>query len=151
MSEVLVVDDERRTRDLVGAWLKAAAIPYSEAPDAETALSMMAGKPFAVVMIDKDMPGHGGLWLVEEIQKAHPAVAMLLATGDDQIPPRVSLSRGIQGYLVKPFKRELVIDAITAAISWHTVAQKQAAKTAGADPIDTWLQGRAGRPPKEGS
>jgi len=149
MSEILLVDDDRKVRDLLKVWLTAAGHTISEAADAESGLAVLATKVVAVAMIDKDMPGHDGTWLVEQIQQRHPAVAMLLATGDDQIPPRVSLSRGVQGYLVKPFKRELVVGAVSDAIAWHTVAAKQQGqKQGGADPVDAWLNSRAGRPPK---
>jgi DNA-binding NarL/FixJ family response regulator len=60
-------------------------------------LAVLATTPLAVATIDKDMPGHDGTWLVEQIQQRYPSVAMLLATGDDDIPPRIHLSRGIQG------------------------------------------------------
>jgi DNA-binding NtrC family response regulator len=148
VSEILIVDDERQTRELLSLWLKAEGFTISEAADADSALKIIADKRIAVATIDKDMPGHDGTWLVEQIQKQHPAVAMLLATGDDQIAPRVSLSRGIQGYLVKPFKRELVVGAVKDAVQWHQVAAKSTKPAAGPDPVDTWLQGRAGRPPK---
>ena len=150
MSEILVVDDERNTRDLLVRWLSAEGYTVSEAADSVTALAVMAQKTIAVVTVDKDMPGKDGTWLVEQIQEGHPSAAMLLATGDDQIAPRISLSRGVQGYLVKPFKRELVLQAVKDAVVWHEVAAKQAKpKDGGADPIDAWLQGRAGRPPKD--
>jgi len=149
VSEVLIVDDDRRIREVLSAWLSAAGHTVTEASDAESALQMLGEKAFAVVTIDKDMPGHDGTWLVEQIQKQYPAVAMLLASGDDQIAPRVSLSRGVQGYLVKPFKRELVLGAVHDAAMWHQVAAKSSKPASGPDPIDAWLQGRAGRPPKE--
>lgn len=150
MSEVLIVDDERHTRDLLARWLSDAGLVIHQAPDAESALTVLAERPIAVATIDKDMPGQPGTWLVEQIQKSYPGVAMLLATGDDQIPPRISLSRGIQGYLIKPFKRELVVGAVHDAIAWAKVASKQAKlKDATADPVDTWLHGRAAGPPKE--
>jgi len=149
MSEVLIVDDERNTRELLVHWLKAEGYGIHEAPDAETALAILAEQQIAVATIDKDMPGQGGVWLVGQIQQSHPAVAMLLASGDDQIPPRVSLSRGIQGYLVKPFKRELIVGAVKDAIAWHTVAAKhRAVSQQAADPIDKWLDDPAGLPPK---
>lgn len=152
MSEILIVDDERPMRTLLSLWLKEAGHTITEAPDAESALAVLSEKPIAVVTVDKDMPGHDGMWLIEQIQNSHPGVAMLLATGDDQIPPRVSLSRGVQGYLVKPFKKELVVQAVGDAALWHNVAAKQAkAKEGSSDPVDTWLQGRAGRPPKSDS
>jgi DNA-binding NtrC family response regulator len=125
MSDVLVVDDESANRELLSRWLKAAGHNVHEAADAESALLVLADQPIAVATIDKDMPGQGGLWLVEQIQQHHPSVAMLLASGDDQIPPRIHLSRGIQGYLVKPLKRELVVGAVSDAIMWHTVAAKR--------------------------
>jgi DNA-binding NtrC family response regulator len=148
MSEILLVDDDRKIRELLKIWLTGAGHTISEAPDAESGLAMLATKAFAVAMLDKDMPGHDGTWLVEQIQKGYPAVAMLLATGDDQIPPRVSLSRGIQGYLVKPFTRDAVLAAVSDAVAWHAVAAKQMAKTADADPIEAWLDHGPGGPPK---
>jgi len=148
VSNILIVDDERPVREVLSLWLSAEGFTIVEAADAESALKVLAEKPIAVATIDKDMPGHDGTWLVEQIQKQHPSVAMLLASGDDQIAPRVSLSRGIQGYLVKPFKRELVVGAVKDAVQWHQVAAKSTRPAAGPDPVDTWLQGRAGRPPK---
>lgn len=150
VSEILIVDDEAHTRELIARWLQAEGLTICEAPDAESALKVLAERPIAVVTIDKDMPGQPGTWLVEQIQANHPAVAMLLSTGDDQIPPRISLSRGIQGYMVKPLKRELVVSAVKDAALWHQVAAKQEKqKAAGTDPIDAWLGGRAGRPSKD--
>lgn len=151
VSEVLVVDDERKTRELIAIWLRAAGYAVSEAPDAETALEMLKGKAIAVMTIDKDMPGSGGVWLVEQVQQAYPAIAMLLASGDDQIPPRVSLSRGIQGYLVKPLTRDVVLGAVKDALAWHTVAAKQQANKTAVDPIEAWLDSRPGRPAKSAS
>ena len=149
MSAVLIVDDEKPTRDLLATWLKAAGFETDQAESAETAITMLGDRSYAVITCDKDMPGHGGLWLVEQVQKSHPAVGILLASGDDGIAPRVSLSKGVLGYLVKPFKRELVVGAVKDAALWHEVASKQQQDQAGgADPIDSWLQGRAGRPAK---
>ena len=129
MPEVLLVDDERRIRDLLATWLGTEGYSINQAADPAGALAVLAAKPIAVAVLDKDMPGdHDGLWLVEQIQQSHPTVAMLLATGDDAIPPRIHLSRGIQGYMVKPFRKELVIQAVHDALAWHAVAAKQAAR-----------------------
>lgn len=148
MSEILILDDDRKIRELLALWLKAAGYTINEAADAQSAVAVLATKPIGVALLDKDMPGeHNGLWVVEQIQDGHPAVAMLLATGDDQIAPRVSLSRGIQGYLVKPFKREMVLQAVKDAMAWHTVAAKQPPKKRDDGDLEEWLN-RAGRPPK---
>jgi DNA-binding NtrC family response regulator len=147
--EILIVDDDDKIRELLTLWFKAAGYNVHEAPDAMTGLSMLSQLPIAVMTVDKDMPEHDGVWLVEQVQKAHPGVAMLLASGDDQIPMRVAMSRGIQGYLVKPFKRERVLAAVKAANEWHIAAATQAAagQKAPASPIDEWLSAAAGRKP----
>jgi DNA-binding NtrC family response regulator len=123
--EVLVVDDEFAARAVLSRWIEAEGFVVSGAPDAETALDILAERDIAVVTVDKDMPGHGGMWLVGEIQKRYPAVAMLLATGDDHIPPRVSMSRGVFAYLVKPFRPEAVSEAIKAGVRWHFEAMRK--------------------------
>ena len=117
--EVLVVDDEFSMRDILARWIDAAGYPVSVAPDAETALEILAQRDIAVVTVDKDMPGHDGMWLIGEIQKRHPKVAMLLASGDSAITPRVSLSRGVLAYLVKPFDPEAVIRNVVVGVRWH--------------------------------
>jgi DNA-binding NtrC family response regulator len=125
LGEVLVVDDEFAARAVLSRWIEAEGFAVSAAPDAETALDILAERDIAVVTVDKDMPGRDGIWLVAEIQKRHPAVAMLLASGDDHIPPRVSMSRGVFAYLVKPFRPEAVIAAIQAGVRWHAEAMSK--------------------------
>lgn len=125
VGEVLVVDDEFASRAVLSRWIEAEGFTVCAAPDAETALDILAERDIAVVTVDKDMPGNGGMWLVGEIQKRYPAVAMLLASGDDQIPPRVSMSRGVFAYLVKPFRPEAVIAAIQAGARWHLEALRK--------------------------
>jgi DNA-binding NtrC family response regulator len=117
--EVLVVDDDSPMREILARWIDAAGFTVSVAPDAETALEILAERDIAVVTVDKDMPGNGGMWLVGEIQKRHPRVAMLLATGDSAIPPKVSLSEGVLGYLVKPLGPEELIRNIVIGMRWH--------------------------------
>jgi DNA-binding NtrC family response regulator len=146
--EILIVDDERHIRELLARWIGEEEFAISEAANAEDALSLMSQRTIAVVLIDKDMPGHDGTWLIEQIQTRHPGVAMLLATGDPTVAPRVSMSTGVLNYLVKPFTREMVVAAVNDAVRWHEAAAQRPHEGA-ADSIDTWLQQHAAdRPPK---
>jgi len=81
VSEILIVDDERHIRELLSEWLAPEGFSLSQAADAESALSVIGLRPIAAVLVDKDMPGHDGTWLIEQIRRRHPAVAMLLASG----------------------------------------------------------------------
>ena len=117
--DVLVVDDEFTMREILSKWIDAAGFTVRVAADAETALKIIAERDIAVVTVDKDMPGYDGMWMIGEIQKRHPRVAMLLVSGDGAIPPKVSLSQGVLDYLVKPFDPEAVIRAVVVGVRWH--------------------------------
>lgn len=147
MSDILIVDDQAAVRELLARWLGAEGHVLHQAADAESALDQLAAQSIGVALCDKTMPGRDGLWLVDQIRERHPGVAVILATADDTIPPRVSLQNGIVGYLVKPFRRDLVLAAVQDALAWHRVAARTPRPPAGDHAVDTWLKGRAGRPP----
>lgn len=147
VSSVLIVDDEPRIREVLVRWLVPAGYDTREAPDAETALSLLAASASDVVLSDVHMPGHDGPWLVEQLRKSFPYVAIVLATADDGISTGVSLQGGVVGYLVKPFERGPVLAAVRRAVEWHEAARARGPErmTAG-DPIDEWInRGRSGK------
>lgn len=147
MSDVLIVDDEQPVRDMLSRWLAPEGYTLCEAADAESALAVLDSRQVGVVLCDRSLPGRDGLWLVSQIRERHPDVAIILATADDAVPPRVSLQSGVVGYLVKPFRAPLLLDAVRDAMTWHKVAAQAPSRRSGADPVDGWLRGRAGRPP----
>lgn len=144
---VLIVDDESPMRALLSRFLTPAGYQLFEAGDADAAMTVLSSQPIAVALCDRSMPGRDGIWLVEQIRAQFPTVAIILATADDAVPPRVSLQAGVVGYLVKPFKQSLVVDAVHDAVAWHRAAAASPKRAASeGDPVDSWLRGRAGRP-----
>ena len=140
MSTVLIVDDEPRIREFLARWLAPAGYDVREAPDAESALAMVATDPPDVLLCDVQMPGHGGLWLVEQLRERFPAVAIVLATADDALPPGVSLKDGVVDYLVKPFDKHRVLAALSRAVEWRkTSATREGRQTGPGDPLEEWL------------
>jgi CheY-like chemotaxis protein len=125
MAAVLVVDDDPSARELLSEILTRHAYVVFEAADADTALQQLGAHSIAVALIDRYMPERDGLWLIDRIRERFPAVAMILATGDDAIPPRFTLQPGVVGYLVKPIAPEVLIQAVRDAITWHEVAARQ--------------------------
>jgi DNA-binding NtrC family response regulator len=139
-NSILIVDDESGIRQLLTRWLSAEGYELREAPDAETAVEELLKKPADVVMCDVEMPGQGGLWLAAEIGRRFPTSAIVLATGVDSVPPVTSMQPAVVEYLVKPFKRDRVLHAVSKGIQWHDKALTRASKP-GADPdgVGNWL------------
>jgi CheY-like chemotaxis protein len=139
MSSVLLVDDEPRIREFLSRWLAPAGYDVREAPDAETALTLLSASPVDVVLCDVDMPGHGGLWLVERLRERFPFVAIVLATAVDTIPAKVSFQTGVVEYLVKPFERAQVLAAVGRAVGWGEGERVRGRQAATVDPVAEWL------------
>jgi two-component system, NtrC family, response regulator len=140
VNSVLIVDDESGIREILKRWLSAEGYDLREAPDAETALEEMAKAAADVVMCDVEMPGHGGLWLAEQLGQRFPATAIVVATALDSVPPATSLKPSIVGYLVKPFARDRVLRAVSRGVQWHSAALARAPEPAAhVDRVTKWF------------
>src|SRR2546428_9226840 len=139
MSAVLVVDDQPPVREFLVRWLDPAGYETAQAPDAEAALSALAERSFDVVLCDVQMPGRGGLWLVDQLRDRFPRVAIVLATADSTVPPVVSMQSGVVDYVVKPFVRERVLEAVARAVESAQRPPVERNRRPGDDPLNEWL------------
>ena len=103
---ILVVDDDDGVRKVLTRWVTEMGYAVFAAGDALTALDLMRQFPVDVALCDIRMPGHDGIWLIEQIGRIHPDVAIVLATGLVEMDPMVTLRPGVVGYVVKPFNRD---------------------------------------------
>jgi DNA-binding NtrC family response regulator len=142
VNAVLIVDDDARMREVLARWLNAAGYDTREAEDAETALALLTGGGCDVALVDVVMPGKGGLWLVERAREECPDVAIVLATGMDNVHPSISLGGNVVDYLIKPFERATVLTAVGLAQAWHGAAPAKREVPEGDDPLANWLRGR---------
>lgn len=148
MRSILIVEDDSRIREILKRWLTAAGYETAEAGDAETALDMLQTGASDVVLCDVTMPGRGGLWLVERAREAFPAVAMVLATGIDNVHPSISLGGNVVDYLIKPFERAAVLTAVGLARAWIDARPAAGAGGSDKDALSEWLQGGRAQPPE---
>ncbi|HXD16262.1 MAG TPA: response regulator [Vicinamibacterales bacterium] len=118
LSDVLVIDDDPPTRCVLRRLLEPAGYWVREAANAAEALTEIAESAPAVALCDVHMPGPSGLWLADQIRVQAPATAILLVTGDADIPPSESLRHGVIAYLVKPLNRQALIRAVDEAARW---------------------------------
>jgi DNA-binding NtrC family response regulator len=141
VSTVLIVDDDARIREVLSRWLTAAGYETAEAGDAESALEILHTGESDVVLCDVAMPGRGGLWLVERARAEHPAVAIVLATGVDNVHPSISLGGNVVDYLIKPFERAAVLTAVGLARAWHDTKPRSQPAEGADDDLAKWLRG----------
>src|SRR5690606_8301809 len=110
MPHILVVDDDRRLRELLRKYLAEQGFRVTVAADAAEARAHMAGIAFDLIVLDIMMPGETGLELTTAL-RAESKVPILLLTAMAEAEDRIAgLESGADDYLPKPFEpRELVL------------------------------------------
>lgn len=104
---ILVVDDEKLVRNLVGEILRAEGYQVVLASDGREALHMVearADKPFELLVSDMLMPNMGGRELALRLKALHPDLSVILMTGYSEAGRPKSFANGDRIYhLDKPF------------------------------------------------
>jgi response regulator RpfG family c-di-GMP phosphodiesterase len=120
---ILIVDDEAAVRQVMRRWLESQGYAVRAAASADQALTLLVEAPASVALCDLRMPGHDGLWLVDLLRREHPDVAVIIATGVNDVEAAVEgLRQGVVDYLTKPFDRERLFDAVFRAVEWSEAA-----------------------------
>jgi PAS domain S-box-containing protein len=122
---VLVVDDEAAVREIVRMILVQEGYQVMCADGADAALSQIqaVGGRVDLVLTDMAMPGVSGAKLVERLGRSHPALPVLVMTGNDvelNLPPEIR--RLTKGVLAKPFPAENLLQAVTRILPAQEVS-----------------------------
>ncbi|MEO3434710.1 response regulator transcription factor [Inquilinus sp. CAU 1745] len=130
---ILVIDDDRRLRELLRRYLSDNGFLVTMAGDAAEARAKLASIRFDLMVVDVMMPGESGLELTQSMRDAAETPILLLTAmgeADDRIR---GLESGADDYLTKPFEpRELLLRI--NAILRRVVAPRPVARPA-AGPI----------------
>src|SRR6185369_6647564 len=116
-AHILVVDDDEDILRLLSIRLRARGFKVTAVGSAEEALARIAVDPPRVVVSDVRLPARDGLALFEEIRATRPSLPVILLTAHGTIPDAVeATSRGVFGYLTKPFDSQILLGKIDQAM-----------------------------------
>jgi len=107
---LLVVDDDRRIRDLLSRFLSNEGYRISTADSAMMARAKLSSLSFDLLVLDVMMPGENGFDFARDIRKTS-GVPILMLTARDGAESRITgLEIGADDYVAKPFEpRELAL------------------------------------------
>ena len=109
-AHILVVDDDKRLRDLIARYLGEQGFRVTVATDAADARAKLKSIAFDLLVLDIMMPGESGLDLTRAL-RSESSVPILLLTAMGEVQDRITgLETGADDYLGKPFEpKELVL------------------------------------------
>jgi two-component system phosphate regulon response regulator OmpR len=108
---ILVVDDDRRIRQLLKSYLADHGFLVTVAATAAEARERSRGIVFDLMVLDIMMPGENGLQLTTSLRGSNDNVPVLMLSALAETPDRIAgLAAGSDDYLSKPFEpRELLL------------------------------------------
>ena len=113
---VLVVDDSRAMRSILGSLLKTAGFEVSEAGDGTEALERLKenGK-FEVVLVDWNMPPLDGFEFIKAVRADHTyddTRLVMVTTETEMEQVTLALEAGANEYIMKPFTKETLLEKL---------------------------------------
>lgn len=123
---ILVVDDDPAMRALLRDWLEREGFHVIDEPSAERLLAAAQTARFDALILDKEMPGTGGLDVLPAFRRLRPDVPVILITAfGGAVVAQEALKLGAREYLEKPFQLRTLLEAVREATA--VAARRRAA------------------------
>lgn len=123
-TKVLLVDDDRRSREALEEWLQDEGYVVVSVEDGKQAISRLQDG-IAVIVTDLKMPRTDGLELLKTAKKDAPHAAVIVITGHATAESAVeALKQGAFDYLTKPVKPQELVHRVQMAVEKQAMANE---------------------------
>lgn len=114
---LLIVDDERNLRLMLGQMLELAGYSVHAVGSGEDALSYLGGHAADIVFLDVRLPGIDGIATLARLREAHPELRVIMMSGHGTIETAVrAVRQGAVDFLEKPLSRDQVLQTLEQAL-----------------------------------
>jgi two-component system chemotaxis response regulator CheY len=114
--QVLVIDDSRTMRLILGRMLRDLGLDVTEASNGRDALAQLdAGLSPSVILVDWNMPEMTGIEFVEAVRQPpyESTAKLVMVTTETEVPQvRRALESGADEYVMKPFTSDAIIEKL---------------------------------------
>jgi FixJ family two-component response regulator len=123
---VFVVDDDDSMRESLEALIEYAGWQPETFGSGEEFLRHTPTRRASCLLLDYTLPTLNGLQIQQRVAEERPDMPIIFITGHGDVPITVqAMKAGAVEFLIKPFKTEVLLDAIRNAIQRSRVALQQ--------------------------
>ena len=126
--EVLVVEDDEMSRDLLQKRVSRAGYNVVSVADGNTALQKLSNQPFDLVLLDIMMPGMSGVEVLQQIkvdESLSQVSVIMISALDDQETIDDCLQLGAEDYITKPFNALILKSRILSCLQSKRIRDKE--------------------------
>ena len=135
-AHILIVDDDRRIRDLLSTYLRGHGYRATAAASAEEARAFLAHLAFELIVLDVMMPGENGFDFATHLRTNSEVPILMLTARGEETDRIVGLEIGADDYLAKPFSPRELLARIRAILRRARAPAAEAALRFGRLAID---------------
>jgi DNA-binding NtrC family response regulator len=120
---VLIVDDEKNMRWVLGEALTGAGYEVAEAADGKAALAAVSEQEPDIMVLDHRMPAPDGMEVLRRVRAKGSSFPVIMLTAHGNVETAVeAMKAGASEYLTKPFDLEELKLTIQKALEYHDLA-----------------------------
>ena len=110
-NDILLIDDEKNSRDVLHSLISASGHRVQSTESAEIALDILQQKSFGIIITDLNLPGASGIDILKWVKENTPDTSVILITGMGSAESAVTaMKEGAFDYINKPLNvKELLI------------------------------------------
>ncbi len=113
---ILVVEDDRPTRDLIARYLTDNHFRVSTAVTGAQGEGALGGDPVDLVVLDLNLPDQDGLMLAKKLMAEHAIPIVILTGRAEEVDRVLGLELGADDYVTKPFSPRELLARIRAVL-----------------------------------
>lgn len=115
-NRILIADDEKGDNSLISDILSEAGYEVVAVSTGSEALQQLLGREFDLFIVDRVMPGMGGIELLNKMREQNIALPTLMisAYGEEKLWAQ-AIKLGAADYILKPYKASDVLNAVKKA------------------------------------
>ncbi len=135
---ILLIDDDREIRDLLGRFLDRHGMRVTAVRDGREARRAWPAGHYQLVILDLMLPGESGLDLARWLRGMSDVPILMLTAMGDETDRIIGLELGADDYLPKPFNPRELLARLRAVLRRTSERGARAAETAGSYRFMGW-------------
>jgi two-component system chemotaxis response regulator CheY len=116
---IMIVDDSSSVRQVIGITLRGAGYEVIEGCDGKDALTRLDGRKVHLIISDVNMPNMDGISFVKQVKQLPSyrfTPVIMLTTESAEEKKREGQAAGAKAWVVKPFKPDVLLNAVQKLI-----------------------------------
>ena len=122
---ILVVDDDRDSREIAARLLERAGYRTRRVDGGEECLRVVDEEPIDLILLDVMMPGMDGFQVCAELHARGKRIPVILLTARDDVDARLEgMQQGVTEFLTKPINRLELFARVRAQLHIQELARQ---------------------------